>query len=271
MKKYSRLVVVLTALLICLAPVFGSVLTAKAAGPVTYYVKQSESNGEWRYQTGNAWDTATTSYDLESLKKSIKDGDLLVIDGNGRVDLAVNVALENLTIVHSTGAVIAAKSINNFYAINDTVSAISGDVTNAYVYDACLVNFNNNVKNLELLSEKNVNLFATVAAAGTVEHVKASGKEFMHFEFYNFEANTLLIKDGHLKTDESKYSKTPSAPAPVATPAPTPAATPAPATPSASAGEYDDVPKTGDVSVSPLWFLGIAMICMTGQYALKRK
>lgn len=266
MKKQSRVLVFLMALLICLAPIFGSALTVKADGAITYYVSYVEDKSEWRYQTGNSWDEKMASYDMKSLQASIKDGDLLVIDGDRRIELAVNVALENLTVVHSTGAVIAAKSINNFFAINDSVSAITGNVTNAYVYDACLVNFNSNVKNLELLSEKNKNLFATVAVAGTVEHLKASGNEFTHFEFYNFQANTLLIKDGHLKTDASKYSQTPSA-APVATPAPTPA----PAAPSASAGEYDDVPKTGDVSVSPLWFLGIAVICMAGQYALKRR
>lgn len=269
MKKYSRLLALVAALVICLAPIFGSALTAKADGAITYYVKRQEDSGEWRYQTGNSWTSGMASYDMKSLQSSIKDGDLLVIDGDGTIELAVNVALENLTIVNSTGAVIAAKSINNFYAINDSVSAITGDVTNAYVYDACLTNFNSNVKNLELLSEKNTNLFATVAVVGTVEHLKASGKKFTHFEFYNFEANTLLIKDGHLKTDASKYSKTPSEPAPAATPAPV--ATPAPAAPSVSAGEYDDVPKTGDVSVSPLWFLGIAVICMAGQYALKRR
>ena len=267
MKKYSRLLALVAALVICLAPIFGSALTAKADGAITYYVSYVEENGEWRYQTGNGWDDNMANYSMKSLQSAIKDGDLLVIDGDGRIELSVNVALENLTVVHSSGAVIAAKSINNFFAINDSVSAISGNVTNAYVYDACLVNFNNNVKNLELLSEKNKNLFATVAVAGTVEHLKASGNEFTHFEFYNFEANTLLIKDGHLKTDESKYSKTPSAPA--ATPAPT--ATPAPAAPSVSTGEYDDVPKTGDVSVSPLWFLGFAVICMAGQYVLKRR
>ena len=265
MKKYSRLVVVLTALLICLAPIFGSALTVKAEGPVTYYVKQSESTGEWEYQANSKWQDQEIGYDVKYLKDHIKDGDLLVIDGSGRIELAVNVALENLTIVQSSAAIIGTKSVNNFYAINDSVSAISGDVTNAYVYDACVCNFNNNVKNLELLSERHKNLMATVAVAGTVEHLKASGNKFMHFEFYNFEKNSLLIENGHLKTDKAKFSEV----APVATP--TPAATPAPATPSTSTSEYDDVPKTGDVSVSPLWFLGIAMICMAGQYALKRK
>lgn len=258
MKKHCKIVAFLTALLLCLTPLFGSVLTVRAEGPVTYYVKYQADIAEWRYQTGSAWVDGGKSDDLTSLQSSIKDGDLLVIDGEDEILLNVNVHLNNLTIVRSPGAVIAAKSIENFYAINNSVSAISGDITNAYVYDACLCNFNNNVTNLELSSTQNVDLAATIAVAGTVNHLKAAGKEFVHFEFYNFAENTLFIEAGHLITDASKYSEAPQA-----------VTTPAPTTPSAPAGEYDDVPKTGGFSISLLWFIGMAVLCFAGHRKLK--
>lgn len=264
MKKHSRIVAILTTLILCIAPLFASALTVRAEGPVTYYLKYQADKSEWRYQVGNTWEDNEADGTLQDLVASIKDGDSLAIDGEADLLLDLNVHLVNLSIVRATQAVVAAKSIDEFYALGNSVSAISGNVKNAYIYDGCLCNFNNNVSRLELLSENNVNLSATVAVAGTVGHLKASGSEFVHFEFYNFTANSLLIEDGHLKTLSTKYSEKPQA-------GTTPAATPAPTTPSAPAGEYDDVPKTGDFSISPLWFLGIAALCLTGQYSLKRR
>ena len=85
MKKYSRLLALVAALVICLAPIFGSALTAKADGAITYYVSYVEEKGEWRYQTGNGWDDNMANYSMKSLQSAIKDGDLLVIDGDGRI------------------------------------------------------------------------------------------------------------------------------------------------------------------------------------------
>lgn len=268
MKFLKRTLITLMTLVLCLTPVLAPALTVSADGATTYYVKYRTDSNTWGYQKGSTWDGGQTSYDVKNLNSEIKDGDLLVIDGDTNILLTVDVKLENLTIVHSTLAVITAKSINNFYAINDSVSAINGDVANAYVYDGCLCNFNNSVTNLYLCSEKNVNLAATVQVVGTVDYLKASGKDYTHFEFYNFEANSLLIEKGILKTVSSKYSSTPQA---TATPAPATTTPAASSSSTASSGEYDEVPKTGDSILNPLWFLGIAALCIAGQYKLNKK
>jgi len=264
MKKYCKFIAFLTAFVVFLSPLFQPALTVHAESAVAYYVKYIPEDNVWRYQLGNSWINGDSYSDFEALKANIKDGDILIIDGNSSITLSVNVHLSNLTIVNSTCAVISAKSIKDFYAINDSMSSITGDIENAYVYDFCICNFNSNVKNLYLASEKNVNLGATIAVVGTVDYLKAAGKDYTHFEFYNFQANALRIDAGHLKSEAGTYSKTPAA-APSTTTAPA-----APATPSASDGnEYDDVPKTGDIAFSPVWLIGIAVLCFIASRKIK--
>lgn len=264
MKQLKRFVITFAAALFCFVPFLSSSMTVHADGPVTYYLKYVESLGEWRHQTGT-WDDNAYHSDLYSLTQNIKDGDLLVIDGNSSIKLSVDVNLNNLTIVNSTGAVVAAKSIENFYAINNSVSAISGDITNAEVYDACTVNFNNSIKNLKLLSYTNDLLQQTVYVVGTVDTLTASGKSYTHYTLYNFAANTLRVEAGELKTDAANFSSTASTTTAATT------TTTATTTTNSASDEYDDVPKTGDVRVNPLWFVGIATICLAGSYALKKR
>lgn len=261
MKKHSRIVAIITAFVLCIAPLFGSALTTNAAGPITYYLKYDTVADEWKYQIGSTWEDNEAEGDLQDLINSIKDGDSLAINGDAGLILDLNVNLVNLSIVRSDQAVIGAKSIDEVYVLGNSTCAVNGYIKEAYVYDTCTVNFNNNIGKLELKSVENVNLSATIAVVGTVDHLKASGSEFTHFEFYNFEKGSLLIEEGELQTVSTKYSETPK-----------PAVPAAPATPSApAAGEYDDVPKTGDFGVNPLWFLGLAVICLAGHYSLKRR
>ena len=261
MKKHSRIVAMITAFVLCIAPLFSAALTVNAAEPVTYYLQYDAAADEWKYQVGNTWENNAAKGHLQDLVSSIKDGDSLAIDGDAGLILDLNVSLENLSIVRSNQAVVGAKSFDEVYVLGNSTCAINGYIKEAYVYDACTVNFNNDIGKLELMSVENVNLSATIAVVGAVDYLKASGSEFTHFEFYNFEKGSLFIEEGHLKTVSTKYSETPKP----ATPA-------APATPSApAAGEYDDVPKTGDFSISPLWFLGLAVICLAGHYSLKRR
>lgn len=271
MKKISKTLVLFSAFVLCLVSLFGPAITAQAEeAPVTYCVKYIPDSDEWRYQTGS-WVDGNSHRELYYLKQAIKDGDLLVIDGDHDLLLEVNASLSNLTIVHSTGAVITAKSIDNFYAINGSVSAINGNVTNAEVYDNCIVNFNNSVKTLKMLSEREDILSSSIAVAGTVDHLYAAGKNYKHFEFYSFAANTLRIENGALKTDAANYSQTPAEATVVPTEAPaatTPAATTT--TTTTTSGEYDDVPKTGDIRFNPLWLVGIAAACLIGSYELKK-
>ncbi len=263
MKKIKRILSLLTALVLCLVPMFGNTLTVNAEGePTTYYVKYRVEQDDWVYQTGG-WSDSEHPWDPYYMYERIKDGDIVVVDNaksDAGVTLNFNVSLSNLTIVGGNLANVTAKSVDNFYALNDSKSVVNANVKNAYVYDYALVNFNNNVDNLEIISSNGDLLHATVGCSGTVGHVKATSLSYTHFEFYSFAANTLQISDGSLTTPKDSYSET----APAATPAPS-----APSAPSGS-GEYDDVPKTADTRFNPLWLVAAAAVCMTGSYALKK-
>lgn len=256
MKKIKKMLLVLAAFVMCVIPVLSTPMTANAAEPVTYYVKYLPDLAIWRFQTGT-WVDGGYHRDLWFLKEEIKDGDHLVIDGTPEIKLEVDVNLGSLTVSKSTLAVIGAKSIGTVYTLDTSVSSITGDVTNAYVYDQSLANFNSNVSYLEIIRDKADLLEATVAVAGTLDHVRAHGANYTHFELYSFAANSFYLENGILKTDPSKFSYT--APVVVAP------------TPSAPAGDYDAVPKTGDVRFNPLWLVGIAAACLAGSYVVKKK
>lgn len=255
MKKIKKMLLVLAAFVMCVIPVLSTPMTANAATPVTYYVKYLPDLDIWRFQVGG-WVDGGYHRDLWFLKEEIKDGDHLVIDGPADINLAVDVNLLSLTVCQSTLAVISASSIENVYTLSTSVSSITGNVANAYVYDQSTANFNSNVTNLEIIREKADLLEATVAVAGTVNQVKAHGANYTHFILYSFKENTFFVQNGLLKTSPDNFSYTPPVVAP---------------TPSAPAGSYDAVPKTGDYRFNPLWLVGIAAACLAGGYFIKRK
>lgn len=258
MKHQKKLFSLLVAFILCLTTFLSTPITANAdETATTYYVKYVPAIDEWRFQIGT-WETNGYHRELYYMYQDIKDGDLLVIEDTDSVplNLSLNVSLSNLTIVKGSQIVVTAKSIDEFYCLNNSICAVNADIKNAYVYDGGICNFNSNVSNLELRSEKNDNLSATIAVVGTLDHILASGKSYKHFELYNFAANTFKIENGTLKTDASNYSNTPTV------------VTPVPADPG---DEYDEVPKTADIRINPLWLVGIAVICLAGSYKLKNE
>ena len=126
-----------------------------------------------------------------------------------------------------------------------------------------LVNFNNNVTNLNIIHTKRDYVEANINVLGTVGRATATGVNKTVFDYYNFATNSFRLVDGRLKSDHTSYSTTPVATEPVAT---TPATTP-----TTSDSEYDDVPKTSDNRFNPLWLVGIAALCMAGSYSLKKE
>lgn len=261
MKRFKKTIALFAAALCCIIPFWNASFTVNAEGATTYYLKYVDASGEWRFQKGT-WEENGYHRELYYMHQEIKDGDLIVIDGYHSLNLTVNVRLNNLTVVHGSDIVVTANGIDNVFVINGSICSINGDVTNADVYANSIANFNNNVGTLRVLEEKDNILHATVAVVGTVNHLYAGGKDYKHYEFYNFEANSLRITDGALKTEASKYSTTPSAT--------TPSTTPAGSTGGAS-DEYDDVPKTADARFNPLWLVGMAAICMVGAYKLREE
>ena len=252
MKVFKKTITLFVAAILCLTAFFGTPALASAEeGPVVYYIKYVAGISEWRFQKGT-WEDSGYHRELYYVYQDIKDGDVVVIDGAYDINFSVNVRLSNLTLVGTDTAVVTAKGYDYVYAINNATAAINGDVDKADVYAASVVNFNDNVGFLRVLSENDNTLRADVSVVGTLDHLYGGGKDYKHFELYSFQKNSLRIVDGTVKTDPSKFSTT------------------APATPS-SGKEYDDVPKTGDARFNPLWLVGLAVVCMFGAYKLKEE
>lgn len=261
MKKLKKITSLLLAVAICVLLPNVTSLTASAEEAKTYYIKFSVADNSWRYQEGT-WKENTYHYDLAFLHEVIKDGDHVAIEGAG-VPINFSVSLSSLTLVQGSSAVVSAKSIDTCYVLRDNVSAISGDVTTAYVYDNATCTFNNNVGTLNVLndaSRKATTLSANVSVVGTVNHLIGNDGVTTHYELYNFAAGKLSITNGAVKTDAAFFSKTPSATTQTSQTA---------TDNSASADEYDDVPKTGE-STLLFWLLGISAICFAGSYRLKK-
>lgn len=269
MKKLKKIIALFTVALFCIIPLLSLPLTAQASTPTTYYLKPV--GDEWRYIKDSLVWGDSYNRELYYMHQDIKDGDIIVIDGNANIELKLNVSLSNLTVLQSSSAIVHAKSFDEVHVANNTIAAINGNVKSAFVYAGATVNFNNDAQDIYLESPtyvyvagniKNATLHGAVAPAvnlgcgGTVEHVKAISDTNTVYEGYNFKKGTLDIFAGTLKTAETDYSKT----------APATTTTTKPAT-----GELDDVPKTSDFSVNPVWFLGLAVVCMLGYRRLERR
>lgn len=254
MKHFKKILAIVTVCALCMAPLLSSPITAKAEeSTTTYYVRHVTSLNQFRYQKGS-WIEGQEHFGMGSLTTNIKDGDHLVIDdtsGQG-ITLTVNVNLGSLTVTNGNVVNVTANGVSNFYGLNGTTTVINADVTNAYVYGQTVVNFNNNVKNLYLLSSSVVAPLATINVLGTCDVYDVENSTAA----YSFAKNTLRVLNGNLVTDVKNYSFT----APATTTD----------TPSTSDGEYDDVPKTSDNRFNPLWLVGLAAVCFLGSYGVRK-
>ncbi len=255
MKTFKKIATLLLALALLLAPFASNKMTAEAAAtPTTFYCKYVDSIGEWRFIRGGAWTDNEPHSHMYYLGDTIKDGDIIVVDNgfNQPLQIDVNVKVSNVTLLHGN-AVITAKSIDNFYALQGSYAAVNGDVTNAYVYDSSICNFNNNVKNLNVVSTVNT-LYSTVGVVGTVEHFKAYEDSTKHVyrELYNFAANSFAMNAGTLTTAATSFSTAPAA-----------------SSTTPSADDYDEVPKTGEWN--PTWLLlAVASVCFVASRRLRK-
>lgn len=254
MKLFKKIAAVLAAGVILTAMPAMSLPTVSAAEPARHSIKYVESLGEWRYQATTTWDEKSNGRELYYLKQDIKDGDILLIIGKGGLNLSLDVTLGNLTFLETDYAVVSAKGYQEVYVLQNTTGVINGDVAKAYVYDNSICNLNNNVTELIVTGEKT--LSSTVAVLGTVDRVTINNPDKSSYSCYSFGANTFVMDKGVIKTDYSKFSMTPPA-----------AST---TTPSGSADEYDDVPKTGESSMVFI-LLAAAALFFTGSYFLRTR
>ncbi len=243
-----------------------STLSVSAEEPKTYYLKYLASEGEWYYQEGSAWDNEGYRREWYTLVTYVlKDGDLVVVDsseGNAKT-LELDFNLSNLTIMGDSYGIINVKSVKDFYALENSSSIINGNVTNAWLYNYSLTNFNNDVDYLEVYYTNTDwdQPPVTFAVGGKLGHLFVHREGRTNYNLYNFTDRALVV-DGILQTAEEHYSTTPPA-----TTQP-PAAT-TPTAPSTS-DEYDEVPKTGE-SLAFMWAFALAGLCFAGSYSLKKR
>jgi len=270
MKKLKKLVSLVMVIALCVLLPNTNTMTVSAEEPVTYYVKYLANDNQWRYMTGSTWNESGSHRDLYYMHEALKDGDSIIIDGaNPGFTLNVSVHLKNLTLIHGSQAVVSAKGYDECYILRDSVGAINGDVTNAYVYDNGRCTFNNNISTLTVETAasypNNTKLHANISVLGTVAHLIGKDSTKLHYEHYNFAAGKLVITDGDLKTDAAHYSNTAST---TNTSQPT-QNTSTTSSDEYNSDEYDDVPKTGE-SNTILWLFGVLALCLTGRYFLKK-
>lgn len=262
MEKLTKIVALLAAVaMFVMIPGVGT-LTASAEGAKTYSIGFVEGQG-WRFQETADFDPSEYHRELYYLYEGIKDGDIVVVQGVGATEglgLDFKVRLSNLTILNASAIVLAgATAIDEVYVAMGSTVAVNADVTNAYVYDNCYVTFNKNVKNLEIIAP--VDVYNSLGSSeGTIDHVKCYYDGEVFYEVYNVAAGKFRSEQTELKTDAKYYSATPGAVSAAASSASQAAA---------GAGEYDDVPKTGE-SYTVFFLLGAAVLCLAGSRRLRR-
>lgn len=277
MKKFNKLVALAAAAsLIALIPGAGT-MKVSAATPTTHYLQYDTDQHEWRLQTGSfSKDSGGKDlYYLNEGDEKVNDGDILVVMANddsagGGKNITVNAHLSNLTI-NSANVVISVGGADECHVNTDSYAAITGDITNAYVYDTATCTFHSNVTNLRMIATIENTVDTTVTVGGTVAYACTANGGGVLKEFYNFKAGTFhFAKAGGLMTDPSDYSTSgngPAASAPAANTAPAAQTQPKPA---ASSGEYDAVPKTGEGNLSS-WLLVASALCFGGCLVLRKK
>lgn len=182
-----------------------------ARKPVTYIVKYVKDIQEWRYQADtNTWHNNGFHRELYYLQQSIMDGDVIVVEsrnGDPALNLTVPATLSNVTFKGAGTGIITARSVEDVYVLNACTGVINGDVTNAYVYDYSVANFNSNVKNLYIIND-NANE-QTVSVLGAVDFMQNRVGEKPTRQLYSFRRGTFYMEKGGLKTNSSSYSTYP--------------------------------------------------------------
>lgn len=253
MKLFKKIAAILAAGAIFTTASAFSLPTVSAEEPARHSVKYVTSLGEWRYQATTTWDDSSNGRELYYLKQDIKDGDILLVIGSGTLDLKLDVSLSNLTFADTDNAIVHAKSVNEVFVLQNSLGIVNGDVNKAYVYDNSICNLNNNVNELVVTGVKS--LSSSVGVLGKLDCVTIINPDKTSYCCYNFAPNTFIMDKGTITTDWTLFTMTP------------PAST---TTPSDSADEYDEVPKTGD-SYMGFVLLAAAAIFFAGSYSLRNK
>lgn len=277
-KKGKTLVSTLMAVLLLALLPGSSLLTAHAAEAKTYSVKFiGGSINDWRYVEGSTFDDNAYQRELYCLNLELKEGDAVVVypgDPNAQELHLADVVLGNLTVAQNATATIFTGGVKDCYVLAGACTAINGNVTNAFLYDAVICNFNNNVLDMTLYYSDTRS--SNISCAGTVGHFRSETYAGVtNTECFDIPTNCMQITDGSYQilrsspTASEAYlaAKNGSTAAPAEAPA---QSTDTVQTPTADADEYDEVPKTGDFNaVVPL--VCAAVLFFAGSCYLYRK
>ena len=193
MKCFKKLVSLVAAAALLTVLPGANALQAEAAEPTTYYIKYDLDQGQWRMQIGewlNDYEGRELYYLNEGSEK-VKDGDTVVILANEEKaagpDISINARLGNLT-VNRTSVVIKANGMDNWYVLGESDAAISGNVTNGYVYDDAKCTFNNDVTSLRMIASVANDVDVDVSVKGTVGYAAVENGGGVLREYFNFVA-----------------------------------------------------------------------------------
>lgn len=280
MKKRIRSLVftLVAAALLTLLP-RSSAFTVKADGPETYSVAYiAGAYNEWRYQPGSVFDASKGHGALGELLLKLKDGDSVVIyqvdDPAKELDLG-SAKLGNLTVYQNASAIIFTGGVKDCYVLAGAYTAINGDVTTAYIYDApktaaptTACTFNNNVIDMNLYMTRNP--ATNISCGGTVGHFHATYTDNgdCYSDTYDFLAGQFSFVDGYFNVPGWAHGSGPSEEYLQAKAAAETAQ--APSAEKNASDEYDKVPKTGDSSPA-FWLLLASAACFGGSCLLRKK
>jgi len=280
MKRFKKIVSILAAAAILAVTPGASAMKVEASTPTTFYVKYDTDMGQWRMQIHEWKDDAQSRelYYLNNGDDRVKDGDIVVVldneeDETGNEHIQIDAHLSNLTINRAHAIVAVNGGIDDCFVLVDGYAAITGNVSNAYVYDNATCTFHSNVTNLRLIATQSNEVETNVTVNGTVAYASTANNGGLIDEYYNFAAGTFHYDYASaLMTDPANYSTSGGGPATTAPAAPSaPATSTPPAQGSASSSnEYDAVPKTGE-SNAVVWLFAISAACLAGSAMMRRK
>lgn len=284
-KRIRSLVLTLAAAALLVLLPQSNVLTVKADGPETYSVAYIEGTyNDWRYQPGSAFDEPKGHGSLGELLLKLKDGDSVVVYQVGTPSKTLDLGstkLGNLTIYQNVnGAVIFTGGVKDCYVLAGALTAVNGDITTAYIYDApstaapntTTCTFNNNVIDMYLYMTRDP--ATNISCGGTVGHFHAtytdSGDSYA--ECYDVHAGKFSFLNGYINVPEWDHGSGPSdeyLQAKGESEKKTESVQ-APSTGTNTSDEYDKVPKTGD-SNPVFWLLLASAACLGGSCLLREK
>lgn len=215
MKRIKTFVTMFAALAAMILLPGASALKVSAAEPATYYIDYDPDGYGW-YVLVEAdmadRDNAPPKV-MQFFYRDVRDGDAVVVscyhDNAPQLDLGT-ARLGNVTILPDTSFImVKAAHIVDFFALGKSFCSISAPITNAYVYDPAVVNFNDNVKDILLNVDSGAST-STLGGSGTVDSLTVYfSTNNSSYSLYNFPKDTFSFKDGYINTPANLFSTVP--------------------------------------------------------------